>query len=260
MYAASALLGSLRRSTPTSRCGWAISAHIARLAPSNVPISMTDCGPRCRRNCSYHSACQRDLSSNMRSGVDGKPRISARHTNSMPPSRKVSGWIQTSTDALLRLEHRDGFGNRVLRAHLVEDARELALLVHDECRANDAHELPPVERLLTPHAPRLRDLVVGVGEQRELQPVLVGELQLLLDRVGADADHGGLQLLQLWERVLQVARLLRAPRGVGLRVEVHDDALPLEARQAHELAVLVLQRECRRLVADRERGHGPTPS
>ena len=72
---------------------------------------------------------------------------------------------------------------------------------------------------------------------------------------GLMPDDDGLQLLQLRERVLQVARLLRAAGRVGLRVEVHDDALALEARQAHELAVLVLQRERRRLVADCELRH-----
>ena len=72
-------------------------------------------------------------------------------------------------------------------------------------------------------------------------------------------DDAGLQLLQLRERVLQVARLLRAAGRVGLRIEVHDDALALEARQAHELAVLVLQRERRCLVADCELRHRCSP-
>ena len=76
------------------------------------------------------------------------------------------------------------------------------------------------------------------------------------DRIGTDADHPCLQLLQLWEGVLQVARLLRTAGCVGLRIEVHDDPPALEARQPHELAVLVLQCERGRLVTDSERGHG----
>ena len=42
----------------------------------------------------------------------------------------------------------------------------------------------------------------------------------------------------------------RATGRVGLRIEVHDDALALELRQPHGLAVLILQREQRGLVAD----------
>ena len=64
--------------------------------------------------------------------------------------------------------------------------------------------------------------------------------------------HRGLELLQLRERVAEVARLRRATGRVGLRIEVHDDVLALELRQPHGLAVLVLQRERGGLVADGE--------
>ena len=102
------------------------------------------------------------------------------HVGQISPSRAAD---RVAVSVRARLERRLGLGDGVLRAHLVEDARELALLVDDEGGADDAHELLAVERLLAPHAPRLGDRVVLVGEQREAEPVLVVEL-LLLRRAG----------------------------------------------------------------------------
>ena len=49
--------------------------------------------------------------------------------------------------------------------------------------------LRAVHRLLAPHAERLGDGVVGVGEQREAEAVLLVELRLLRRLVGADAER-----------------------------------------------------------------------
>ena len=73
---------------------------------------------------------------------------------------------------LRRLEHRLTVSTVSFRGHLVEDAGELALLVDDEGRADDAHELPAVERLLAPHAPRLGDRVVVSASSGNPSPYL----------------------------------------------------------------------------------------
>ena len=52
------------------------------------------------------------------------------------------------------------------------------------------HKRAAVHRLLHPHAVLLADGVVGVGEQREVQPLLVVELLDRPHRVGRDAEHG----------------------------------------------------------------------
>ena len=148
-------------------------------------------------------------------------RLAISHaSNTTSTTRPCWGNIDGSTTGLLQdaLDLLHG----VLRAHLGEDAGELALLVDDERGADDAHVLLAVERLLAPRVPRLRDRVIGVGEQREAERVLVVELQLLLGRVGADADDRDTEPLQLRVRVAQLARLRRATGRVGLRVEVHD--------------------------------------
>jgi hypothetical protein len=66
--------------------------------------------------------------------------------------------------------------------------------------------------------------VVGVGEQREVQALLVVELLDVLDGVRGHAhDHraGGVVLRA---SVADPARLGRAPWRVGLGIEVQDDA------------------------------------
>ena len=71
---------------------------------------------------------------------------------------------------------------------LYQASADLALLVDQERRADDAHVGLAVVLLLPPHAVRLGDGVVGVGQQREPEGVLLVELELLRRLVGADAE------------------------------------------------------------------------
>src|SRR5205085_8133032 len=65
-----------------------------------------------------------------------------------------------------------------LRAHLVPGLGDLALLVDQERRTDDAEVLLAVHALLAPHAVRIGDRVVLIREQREAEPVLGVELLL----------------------------------------------------------------------------------
>jgi hypothetical protein len=81
------------------------------------------------------------------------------------------------------------------------------------------HERHPLGRLLAGDAHHARHRAIGIGEQRVVEPVLVGELVLLVDRVAADAhaltSGGG----ELGPQVAEVAALLRAARRHRRRVE-----------------------------------------
>src|SRR5215218_5170475 len=76
-------------------------------------------------------------------------------------------------------EHLRHLRDGVLRADLVEDARELPGRVDDERGTDDAHVLAAIVDLLAPDAVLLGDGVLGVREQREPEAVLVVELRLL---------------------------------------------------------------------------------
>src|SRR5262245_15193427 len=85
--------------------------------------------------------------------------------------------------------------------------------------------------------------MIGVGQQRERDPVLVRELRLALLVEDADAEHTGLALLERRQLRLELARLLRAAWRVVLRVEVEDERPALVIRELVRAAVLVFEGE-----------------
>ena len=91
--------------------------------------------------------------------------------------------------------------------------RDLALLVDDERRADDALNGLAVHRLLAEGAPRGEHLAVRVGQQREGQFLVVAELGELGRLVGGDADDVEPGVVELGEVVAKVAGLLGAARA-----------------------------------------------
>src|SRR5205085_9127031 len=98
-----------------------------------------------------------------------------------------------------------------------------ALLVYEEGLAADAHVLLAHELLLAVDAVSVGDRVVGVGQEREGELVLVRELPVRALVVERDAEDFDPAPLELRERVAETASLLRAARRVVLRVEVEHD-------------------------------------
>jgi len=99
---------------------------------------------------------------------------------------------------------------------------------------------PPADTELGGHRP------VGIGQQREVERVLVGEPLLLLHLVGTDADALGAHLVELGLQVPEVAALGGAPRGHGRRVEEqHHRAVLQEVRQTADRPVLIGELEVR---------------
>src|SRR5439155_21178295 len=76
--------------------------------------------------------------------------------------------------------------------------------------------------------------------------VLARELPVRLAGVGRDAEDHGVLLPDLLPEIAEAARLLRAPGGVVLRVEVEDHVLAREIFERHPLAVAAFERERRR--------------
>jgi hypothetical protein len=140
--------------------------------------------------------------------------------------------------------------------HVVPAFDDLAVRTDEEGGAGDAHELPPVKRLLLPDPVRFGDVVVGVGEQRELEPVLLGEPGLARGVEDRHAEHRRLGLAEFWEMVPEVARLLGTAGRVVLRIEVQDQWLPRVVLEAVNRARLILERERRGLVAGIGGRHG----
>ena len=77
-----------------------------------------------------------------------------------------------------------------------------------------------------PRRRTLGDRVVRVGEQGEVEVVLVGELLDRLDLVGRDPEHPRAGLVVVGAVVADAAGLGRAAGRVGAGIEVEDDGSP----------------------------------
>ena len=169
------------------------AAYVARVAEGNVRVAMKEIHEK-----SPILAGGDPLGGGRAGRRDVRPRERARH--------------------LLRgLNRREDLVGVAVGLDLRPHAGDLALLVDQVRHAVDAHELPPVHRLLAPDAVVLHDLLVRVGEQAKRQVELLGELLVRLLVVHRDAEHLDLALAELREAVPERAGLDRAAGRVVLR-------------------------------------------
>ena len=102
-------------------------------------------------------------------------------------------------------------------------------------------------------------LPVGIGQQREVEAVLVGEGLLLVDDVGADPDPARADLGELVRQIAEVTTFARAPRGHRRRIEEqHDGPVGEQIDEAALGARLIGQLELRRQLTSLQ--HGATVS
>src|SRR5215216_2785525 len=161
-------------------------------------------------------------------------------------------------DAALDLgaERLKDLGGVAVGLDVVPGPLDTALFVDQKGGAQHPNAGLAIPGLLPPGAVGVHDLVVGVGQQWELEAVLVAEALVALGVVAGDADDrhaGGLEVGQV---VVELARFAGAARGIVGGIEVEDDPLALEVGQRHGGAVLVGQGELRRLGAGLKLGHG----
>ena len=150
---------------------------------------------------------------------------------------------------LLFLQRFQGFDHLVVvavDADALPDLGDLAIGADQVGGALDAHALFAVHVLFAPGAVLLGDLVVGVGEQWEVERVLVAELHMAGDVVGADAQDLRAEVGQFLLAVAKVAGLFGAAWRVVLGIEVEHHGA---AGQVAELDLLAG-------VADERKGGG----
>ena len=122
----------------------------------------------------------------------------------------------------LRGERLKDLGGVAVGLDVVPGPLDPALAVDQEGRAQHPDAGLAIPALLPPGAVGVHDLVVGVGQQRELEAVLVAEALVALGIVGRDADDrhaGGLEGGQV---VVELARLTGAARGIVRGIEVDE--------------------------------------
>jgi hypothetical protein len=101
------------------------------------------------------------------------------------------------------------------------------------------------------HPEELRDGPIRIGQEREVEAVLLVEFALSINLIGADSRSLGSELGELAGQVAEVAAFLRSAGRHGLGVEEQHDGTGLdEVGQVDRGAVLVGGGEVGNLISD----------
>src|SRR5882724_13668243 len=139
-----------------------------------------------------------------------------------------------------RAEH---VGGVAVHLHVVPAPDHLAVGPDEIGHPGHPHVRATVEALLLPRSEAIGHLVLGIGQQREVELVLAGELGLARGVQHAHPENGRLAFLEGGQRVAEGAGLLGAAGGVVLRVEVDDQRTARVVLQPMRPALLIWQRE-----------------
>src|SRR5213080_4712673 len=115
------------------------------------------------------------------------------------------------------------------------DPNDLAALVNEERRPLDPEVLPTVQVFLLPNPVGLGHPAFVVAEQREVEIVLLPELDMAHRVVATHAEDDRALRRDPAEVVAEAASLLRATRRVVLRIEVQHDLLPSKLFERNDL-------------------------
>jgi hypothetical protein len=102
---------------------------------------------------------------------------------------------------------------------------DFAVLANEEGAADDTHEGTAHELFFLPGAEFLDGLVGGIAEQRKVEILLGLERGLGFDGVGAHAEDGDAEIVELFFCVAKLGRFDGSAGGAGFGVEKEEDLL-----------------------------------
>jgi hypothetical protein len=123
------------------------------------------------------------------------------------------------------------------------DSFDFPGFANQERAANDAHELASHELLLLPGTVGGDGFVIGIAEQGKVKPVLGFEQGLGFDGIGAHAEDGDFELIELPFCVAKLGRFDDSTGGVGFGEDEEEDALALEVVQGQGFVLVGLEAE-----------------
>ena len=126
---------------------------------------------------------------------------------------------------------------------------DFASLADEKGTADDAHVGAAHELFLMPGAELLDGFVGGIAEQGEIETLLGFERGLGCDGIGAHAEDGHAELVELLLCVAKLGRFDGSTGGAGFGVEKKQNALALEVGQGDKHVVVGLETEARGFVA-----------
>jgi hypothetical protein len=123
------------------------------------------------------------------------------------------------------------------------DGLDFAGFADEERTADDAHEFASHELLLLPGAVGGDGFVIGVAEQRKIEFEFGLEQGLGFDRVGARAEDGHFEMIELLFCVTKLGRFDDSTGGVGFGKEKEEDAFAFEILEGDGFVFVGLQAE-----------------
>jgi hypothetical protein len=131
---------------------------------------------------------------------------------------------------------------------------DFAGFADEERAADDAHEFASHELLLLPGTVGGDGLVIGIAEQGKIEFELRFEGRLGLDGIGAHAEDGDLELIELLFCVAKLGRFDDSTGGIGFREEEKEDAATYKIFESNEFVLVGFEAERRSFVAGLEHG------
>jgi hypothetical protein len=113
----------------------------------------------------------------------------------------------------------------------------------EERTADDAHVGAAHELFFLPRAEFSDQFVVGVGEQGEIELLLLLERGLGFDGIGAEAEDGDVELVEVFFCVTKLGRFDGSTGSVGFGVEKEEDPLAFEVGEGEICAVVGFETE-----------------
>jgi hypothetical protein len=121
------------------------------------------------------------------------------------------------------------------------DVFDFSGFADEEGAADDAHEGASHELFFLPGAELGDEFVSGIAEQREIQILLGFEGGLGFDGIGAEAEDGDVELVEVFFCVAKLGRFDGSTGGIGFGVEEEEEALAGEVSEGEDGAVVGFQ-------------------
>ena len=134
------------------------------------------------------------------------------------------------------------------------DGLDFAGVANEERTADDAHEFASHELLLLPGTVGGDGFVIGIAEQGKIELVLGFEQGLRFHRIGAHAEDGHIELIELLSCVAKLGRLDDSTGCVGFGEEEKENAATFEILQRDGFVFVGLEAEGGGFVAGLEHG------
>jgi hypothetical protein len=120
---------------------------------------------------------------------------------------------------------------------------DFAGFADEEGAADDAHVSAAHEKFFLPSAEFLNCFVGGITEQREIEILLSLEGGLGFDGIGAEAEDGNSEFIEIFFCVTKLGRFYRSTSGASFGVEEEENSLAGEVFEGEVGAFVGFQAE-----------------